>query len=184
MNNDSPSVAPPRETADWPASLDAMRDGFAGQLNVYKVMAHHPALLLAWRTLRQHVVLDSSLTRRQSEIVILRAGHRWGAGYEWAHHVVRGRHAGLSDAEIERARQPPESWPAAADTLLMRAVDALLDDGKLSTTDIAPLEASIGLAGIFDVMATVGMYTTLAFIVKTFDTPLEPDIRAAAGALL
>ena len=185
MNNDSPGAAPPLETADWPASLDDMRSGFAANLNVYKVMAHHPALLLAWRSLRQHVVIDTTLTRRQSEIIILRAGHRWGSTYEWGQHVVRGRQAGLSDSDIQRVRDAPDSWPAGeADTLLLQAVDALLDHGKLSPAAIARLQASIGLAGIFDVMATLGMYTTLAFIVKSFDTPLEPDIRAAAGALL
>lgn len=185
MNIESPSVAPPLDVTDWPASLDALRGGFAAQLNVYKVMAHHPALLLAWRSLRQHVVIDSSLTRRQSEIVILRAGHRWGSTYEWGQHVVRGRQAGLSDADIRRVREAPESWPEQEpDTWLMQAVDALLDQGKLSPAAIARLEPCIGLAGIFDVMATLGMYTTLAFIVKSFDTPLEPDVRAAAGGLL
>ncbi len=185
LNDDLHHDVPPLNTADWPPSLAAMRTGFAGQLNVYKVMAHHPALLTAWASLRQHVVIDSTLSRRQSEIVILRVGRRWDSMYEWGQHVVRGRQAGLSDADIDRVRHDPRTWPAGdVDTLLMHAVDALLDDGRLSASHLAELKPVIGLPGIFDLMATVGMYTTLAFIVNSFDTPLEADIRAAAGTLL
>ena len=185
MSDNDENAAPPLEPDAWPESIASLRSGFAAQLNVYKVMAHHPALLSAWTALRQHVVIDSTLSKRHSEIVILRVGHRWGSVYEWGQHVVRGRQAGLSDADIDRVRHPPSEWPAdTAETLLMQAVDALLDDGQLAAPLIARLQRHIGRTGVSDVMATVGMYTTLAFIVKTFSTPLEPDIRAAAGNLL
>jgi 4-carboxymuconolactone decarboxylase len=185
MPTDDALIAPPLSPDVWPGSLESMRAGFAGQLNVYKVMAHHPALLRAWATLRQHVVIDSSLSKRHSEIVILRAGHRWGAGYEWAHHVVRGRQAGLTDAEIAAVRADPSQWPAGeVETLLKQGVDSLLDDGQLSADLIHQLRSRIGLTGILDVMATVGMYSTLAFIVKSFHTPLEPEILSAAGSAL
>lgn len=185
MSENEKNAAPPLEPDAWPESIAFLRGGFAAQLNVYKVMAHHPALLAAWASLRQHVVIDSSLTKRQSEIVILRVGHRWQSTYEWGQHVVRGRQAGLTDTDIDRVRRPPSEWPAGTgETLLMQAVDALLDDGRLPAALTTRLEPHIGLTGVFDVMATVGMYTTLAFIVKTFATPLEPDIRAAAGDLL
>ncbi|MDP8984552.1 MAG: carboxymuconolactone decarboxylase family protein [Pseudomonadota bacterium] len=185
MPSSDASIALPLSPDVWPSSLDSMRAGFAGQLNVYKVMAHHPALLRAWASLRQHVVIDSSLTKRQSEIVILRAGHRWGAHYEWMHHVVRGRQAGLSDDEIAAVRADPSQWPEGeVETLLKQGVDYLLDDGQLPPGLIDQLRSCIGLTGIFDVMATVGMYSTLAFIVKSFHTPLEPEILSAAGTAL
>lgn len=38
----------PLTDADWPHEIDDLRDGFAGALNVYRLMAHHPALLRAW----------------------------------------------------------------------------------------------------------------------------------------
>jgi alkylhydroperoxidase family enzyme len=61
-----------------------MRTGFAGALNVYRTMAHHPELLQARAPLRQHVVKDSALGAERSELVILRAAHRTGSPYEWA----------------------------------------------------------------------------------------------------
>ncbi len=55
------SPCPPIADADWPALIAEMRTGFAGALNVYRTMAHHPELLRAWAPLRQHVVKDSAL---------------------------------------------------------------------------------------------------------------------------
>lgn len=179
-----PPIAAPLTDQEWPEAVAHLRSGFAGKLNVYRVMAHHPALLRSWETLRNHVVLNSALTPIQREIIILRVGHRWGSRYEWAQHVVRGRQAGLSDVQIENARLDATQWRAErVDVLLMQAVDTLLDQGELAPTELNELEQQLGREAVFDVMATVGMYTTLAFIVKSFRTPVEPDIAAALGQL-
>jgi 4-carboxymuconolactone decarboxylase len=167
---------PPLTEAEWPAAIADMRAGFAGKLNIYRVMAHNPALLRAWTGLRQHVVIDSALTEQQREIVILRVGHRWASSYEWRQHVARGRDAGLSDARIASARGAPESWAAGEDTALMHAVDALLDRGRLDRDQHDSLLAFLTQAAIIDLMATVGMYTTLAFLANSFAVPIDDDI--------
>lgn len=168
----------PLSDADWPEEIAAMRAGFAGRLNVYRVMAHHPALLRAWQEFRDHVVVKTSLGQERSEVVILRTGLRLGAEYEWAHHVVRGRAAGLTDARILALR----GMPAGEDGMLVRAVDELIDRAELSAATQAQLVAVVGVAGMFDVIATVGLYRILACIVKSFDTPIDADITAALAA--
>lgn len=172
---------PPLTNAQWPADLADLLDGFAGRLNVYRVMAHHPALVRAWENLRNHLVLASALSAPDQEIVILRAGHRWGSAYEWAHHVVRGRAAGLDDARIRRVRaETADLDDADPDDLLIACVDELLDQGRLSPRRRDALMARVGASGVLDLMATVGMYSTLAFILNSFETPIEPQIAAAA----
>ncbi len=42
------SPCPPISDAEWPEAIAEMKTGFAGALNVYRTMAHHPALLKAW----------------------------------------------------------------------------------------------------------------------------------------
>lgn len=166
--------------ADWPDVLADMRDGFAGKLNVYRVMAHNPPLLRAWTALRQHVVIDSALTEQQKEMVILRTGHRWRSRYEWAHHVYRGSKGGLSDFRIARAAMDADDWGAIddEDVMLLRATDVLLDDGRLPKALRIQLGRFLSDAAIIDIMATIGMYTTLAFLVNSFDTPIDDDVRA------
>ena len=177
-------LLPPLPDESWPPELADLLQGFAGRLNVYRVMAHHPALVRAWSNLRNHLVLANSLSPQEQEIVILRTGRRWDSAYEWAHHVVRGREAGLSDLRIARTGSVPQALDGAhPDDLLMQCVDELLDHGQLSELRREALMAQSGAAGVLDLMATVGMYSTLAFILKTFETPIEPEVARAAETL-
>ena len=168
------SPCPPVSDADWPASIADMKAGFAGALNVYRTMAHHPDLLKAWAPLRQHVVKDSALGPVRSEVVILRAAHRMGSPYEWAHHVSRARVLGMSDARIAAMR----GMPQGEDGLIVRAVDALFDQRRLSPELEAELAALLGRKGVFDLIATVGFYSVLGYILMTYDTPIDAPIVA------
>ena len=168
----SRSPCPPLTDAEWPPFLADLRDGFAGQLNVYRTMAHHPALVRAWAPMRQHVVKDTALGLERSEVVILRTGHRMGSAYEWAHHVSRARALGFSDARIRAIAAMPEG----EDGLIVRAVDALFDERRIPPELEAELAAAIGRTAVFDLIATVGFYVVLGGILMTYDTPVDPAI--------
>jgi 4-carboxymuconolactone decarboxylase len=166
---------PPLADDEWPEEIADMREGFAGRLNVYRVMARHPALLRSLVNFRNHVVLENVLGKQRSEVVILRAGHRMDAPYEWNHHVSRARACGIDDARIESVRGPLDGM-APDDAVIVRAVDALLDDRRLPEPLRADLAALVGTEGVFDVIATVGMYAMLGCVVRSFDTPLDDAI--------
>lgn len=167
----------PISDQNWPAEINDMLSGFAGGLNVYRTMAHHPALLKAWSDLREHVVRQTSLGAMRSEVVILRTGTRLGSSYEWHQHIVRGRASGLDDIRITRLGGPLDDIQGE-DALLARAVDELFDQKRLSAETYAALKPVIGKLGILDVIATVGFYSTLGFILNSFETPLDEDIAA------
>lgn len=167
----------PLTDADWPPAIDDLRQGFAGGLNVYRVMAHHPRLLRAWAPLRQHVVIDSALGPQRSEVVILRTGWHMGSDYEWGQHVVRGRKTGLSDDRIAALRGPLDQI-SGDDAVLARAVDDLIGKRRLSARSMADLRALTGDDGMFDLIATVGFYATLGYMLNSCHTPLDDDIAA------
>ncbi|SFJ07533.1 carboxymuconolactone decarboxylase family protein [Celeribacter neptunius] len=179
MTSDTPRPAlAPLSDADWPAPVADLRDGFAGALNVYRTMAHHPALLRGWAPLRQHVVKDTSLGLERSEVVILRTGVRLGSAYEWAHHVSRARALGFSDDRIAAIRSAPEPLPEGEDGLLIRAVDAIFDHHRLPADLEAELRDAIGKDGVFDLIATVGFYSVLGTILMTYEVPVDANIAA------
>lgn len=165
----------PIQNTDWPTEIADMLEGFAGQLNIYRVMAHHPGLLQAWADLRDHVVNGTALGAERSEIVILRTGHLLGSAYEWAHHVVRGRQAGLSDARIAKlAGSVGDMQPE--DALFAQAVDQLFEHKALTPRVQQDLTALVGNAGMLDLIATVGFYSTLGYILNSFDPPLDEAV--------
>ncbi len=168
------SPCPPLADDQWPESIADLKDGFAGALNVYRTMAHHPDLVRAWAPLRQHIVKDTALGLERSELVILRAAHRMGSAYEWAHHVSRARKLGMSDDRIAAMR----AMPAGVDGLIARAVDHLFDDKRLPAALEHELAAAIGRAAVFDLIATVGFYSVLGYILMTYDTPIDDVVVA------
>lgn len=167
----------PLNDNQWPASAIDLRDGFAGRLNVYRVMAHHPDLMKAWAPLREHVVRKRAMSDQQSEVVILRTGHNLNAPYEWAHHVSRGRAVGMDDARISSLAGPLDDM-SDKDRILAMAVDELMKNTRLQTKTRIDLIKEIGAEGMFDLMATVGFYSVLGFIVNSLDVPIDDDIIA------
>ncbi|MHA3977094.1 carboxymuconolactone decarboxylase family protein [Halovulum sp. GXIMD14794] len=159
----------------WPESVADLRDGFAGRLNVYRTMAHHPELLRSWAPLREHVVNQTSLGPEFSEVAILRTGHRLGSSYELNQHIERARRRGLDDSRIAAILGPVDAM-SAPDRLVSTAVDELFETARLSKTVVEDLSRRFGNTAIFDLFATVGFYSTLGFILNTFDTPLDEDI--------
>ncbi|MRX50428.1 carboxymuconolactone decarboxylase family protein [Paracoccus sp. S-4012] len=168
-----PTSLKPLGDAELPTEIAELREGFAGALNVYRTMAHHPALLRAWAPLRQHVVKESALGALRSEVVILRAAYHMGSSYEWSHHVYRALQLGMEDRRIAALGCEQVE---GEDALIARAVDELFTDRRLSRETEAALSTELGREAVFDLMATVGFYSILGFILMTYDTPLDDDV--------
>uniref|UniRef100_UPI00351983EC carboxymuconolactone decarboxylase family protein n=1 Tax=Cognatishimia sp. TaxID=2211648 RepID=UPI00351983EC len=171
----------PLSDADWPEEISDMLSGFAGGLNVYRTMAHHPQLLRSWATLREHVVNQTTLGAEFREVVILRTGTRLGSTYEWQQHILRARKAGLSDHRIARLKGPLDQIEGK-DRPLAAAVDEIFETNRLTSSTQADVMSLVGKKGLLDLMATVGFYSTLGFILNSFDTPLDDDIASALQA--
>ena len=167
----------PIPDADWPDAISDMRTGFAGQLNVYRMMAHHPDLLRAWSGLRHHIVHSTALGSERAEVVILRLAYRVSSSYEWNQHVIRGLKAGLSKDQIAALRGPLADI-TPEDARLAGAVDSLLDQSRLSPEQMVQLENQIGRPALLDLFATIGMYLTLGFLLNSTECPLDTDVAA------
>ncbi len=159
---------------EWPAELGQIRQELGEPLNIHNVMAHHAELLQAWMPYRYHIVRDSSLTPRHRELLILRTAVNCRADYEWEHHVVRGREAGLSDQEIERVKEGSDAdgWEAA-EALLLSAADDCQRNAKINDETYRELGNHFDDRQLLDIIATVGVYMTIAVMVNTFDVPME-----------
>lgn len=140
------------------------------------VMVQHPAATKAFLTFNAHVA-TCSLSRRIREILILRLSWLRRAEYEYIQHVVLGQRAGITDEELERLQIGPDAagWdPEDAD--LVRAVDELHADARISDATWARLSARFSSTELIDLVFVVGCYDVLAMVFKTFNVPLEPGV--------
>ncbi len=141
------------------------------------LILRHPALAKAFFAFNNHVAKASSVSSRVRELLILRVSWVRRAEYEFVQHVVLGRRAGLSDADIERVQTGPDApgWePIDAD--LVRSVDELLEDARIRDATWERLSAHFGTAQLMDIVFAVGCYEILAMAFKTFDAQMEPGV--------
>jgi 4-carboxymuconolactone decarboxylase len=154
-------------------------------VNGVGMILRHPALAKAFLTFNNHVATASSVSSRVRELLILRVSWLRRSEYEFIQHIVLGKRAGLSDADIERIQFGPDvpGWdPTDAD--LIRAVDELLVEAKIQDATWTRLAAHFSTTELMDMVFAVGCYEILAMAFNTFGVelesgaePLDPAVR-------
>jgi alkylhydroperoxidase family enzyme len=153
-------------------------DGARGMHGV-GVILQHPALAKAFLTFNNHVATASTVSKRIRELLILRISWLRRSEYEFVQHLVLGRNAGLSEAELERVQQGPDApgWdPVDAD--LVRCADELHADARIADATWSRLSAHFSTTQLMDIVFAVGCYDLLAKVFKTFGVQLEPGVDA------
>lgn len=170
---------------DTPEIAEIFSRGLTGPdgepLNIFGVLAHHPAMLKRWLVFATHVLSKNTLNARDREILILRTGWNCRSRYEWGQHVLIGRECGLSDQEIERIKTGPlhQSW-STTERLLLEATDELHSSQALSSSTWNGLFKSYSTEQVLDVIATVGNYHLVAMFLKSARVPLDAGVPLEA----
>ncbi len=170
-------------TADAVAALEGRAAADAPQiLNILRTMAHHPSLLRPFLGFATQLA-QGALSRRSSELLALRTAWNCRSDFEWGHHVVYARAAGLTEEEIARISESPAStaW-AEADRLLLRAADELHADQDWSDETWRALEASYPAEQLVEIPFVVGQYTMLSMVANGTGVPLEDGLERLPGA--
>jgi AhpD family alkylhydroperoxidase len=143
-------------------------------INMLGVFAHHPALARAWFIFGGHVLMATTLTERQRELLALRTSALCSCDYEWAQHFTMGRDAGLSDEELSRVAFGPDApfWNDL-ERAILRANDELVHDGVISDDTWAALSVELDAQQILDLIFTVGSYETLARMMRSVELQLD-----------
>ena len=165
----------PLDPRDWDPALRDVLAGLGQPLNIHRVIARNPDLMRSYAALRDHVVRESSLDPRHRELLILRVADRTACAYEWDHHVVRGRDAGLADAEIARVREGggAKGW-TPAEALLLQAVDDMLAWKQIGGGTWQAMCGIFSDGELLDILFTIGIYSVMSTILKTARVPHEP----------
>ncbi|MBL7497348.1 carboxymuconolactone decarboxylase family protein [Frankia sp. CNm7] len=145
--------------------------------NTLGTLAHHPALSRAFFTFNGHVIMATTLSERQRELLVLRVATLRQSAYEWAQHIYMGRDAGLTDEEISRIAYGPDApfW-TPLESALLRCVDELVRDGAISEPTWTVLAGELDAQQLLDVIFTVGAYETIAWMMRSFDLDLDPEL--------
>ncbi|MBO6555637.1 MAG: carboxymuconolactone decarboxylase family protein [Pseudomonadales bacterium] len=145
--------------------------------NIFRTLAHHEKLAKRWLVFANHILAKSSLSPREREIAILRAGWLSGSVYEWGQHKVIGKDAGMSDEEIEAIKvgAPDPVW-SEHDRFIIKAADELHTDVFISDDTWEGLSKSYDTQQMIDLVFTCGQYRMLAGALNSFGVQLDDDL--------
>jgi len=152
-------------------------------LDILLVLAHDPKVLgpfLAWAAA---LVFNGALSRRDHELLALRTAANCASDFEWAHHAVYARAAGLDEDEIARVAAGPNAvgWDPA-DAALLRAADELHVSKTIADATWERLAERLTPAALVEVPWVVGQYTMLSMVANATEVGIHPgeDVLPAA----
>lgn len=157
----SPVEAPEPEVAEMLSKT--MSDEHGVPLAVFRTMARHPRMMKRFNVLGGFFLTRGDLPARERELCILRTAWRSDCEYEWAQHVLIGRDAGLTDAEIDQVVRPigAAAW-SARDAVLLRATDEVMDHVDVSDEMWAALADHFDEVQLVELVTLVGFYRMTA----------------------
>jgi alkylhydroperoxidase family enzyme len=170
-----------RGTQDRVASLEGKRKLEGSErpeptqvLNILRTLAYHPALMKPFLGFATAIAQPGALTRRDSELLALRAAWNSQSDFEWGHHVKYAQVAGLSDAEIARIAAGPDApgW-SAADRDLLLAADQLHVRQQVDDALWQRLASRYDPAQLVELPFVVGQYTMLSMVANMTGVALE-----------
>jgi alkylhydroperoxidase family enzyme len=137
--------------------------------HVWSTCLRNLELCKNWMVFTDYVLSNRlSLTTRDRELIILRAGYLSRSDYEWAVHAGVGLRAGLTKEDLTRITQGPDAagWNPA-DATLLRAVDELHKDQHISDATWARLRERYDERQMMDIIFTTGQYMLVSMYLNS-----------------
>ena len=176
----TPRIEPLPADARDPRTEELLRmlrfDPDGEDMNLFTTIAHHPRLLKRWTAFGGTLLAGGDLPPRDREVLILRTAANCGADYEWGHHLVIGRVAGLTDAEMG-ALAGTDVEAAEVDRVLVAAADELHVENEISDPTWAELADRYTKAQLIEVCMVVGQYHLVAFTLRSLRIQPEPGVE-------
>jgi 4-carboxymuconolactone decarboxylase len=139
-------------------------------------LLHNPALAQPVQALGEHLRFGTAFAPAVLEIAILATARHWNCGYEWYAHEKIARKAGLPVTVIEALAA--DEIPAGLDAesaLVLRVARETLRAGAPSDAAYEEAEQRFGKPGVLDLLALVGYYSLLAFVLNTAQPAIPED---------
>jgi alkylhydroperoxidase family enzyme len=151
--------------------------GTANCTHLYRTMFRNFRVYFSFARLNAKMMPRGELSRRQTEIAILRVGWKTRSHYEWGQHVDIGLRVGLTANDILRVSQGPDAagWDEC-ERAIVRAVDELLDNKVISDATWQVLAKHFNERLMIELLFLIGSYATLAGALNSLGVQLEDEV--------
>ena len=161
---------------NWLLSKLAARVVGVRDVHLFSTLGRQRGLFRAWLFFSSRLMPGGTLSRRDTELVILRVAQLRDCRYEYEHHVRIGRRFGIGALELAQLAESPSSpyWPPAQRALLS-AVAALVQTRDIDDATWLSLEPHYTPRQLIELCLLVGQYDGLATTIRALR--IQPDRR-------
>lgn len=159
-----------------PASLEpeiADRLERMGSLNVNRMMAHAPTLMVAYSKLGAALLRKGALEPTLRELVILRIGVLCDSDYEWYQHVSVGRAVGLPDGKINAMKSGDFSLLTDREKIAVAYAEEIKAQGRVGDATFDRARAEFSPGELVELNLVTGFYIMTAGHLLTLEIEKE-----------
>jgi AhpD family alkylhydroperoxidase len=142
--------------------------------HLFSALARHRKLFRSWLRFASRLMPRGMLSRRDTELVILRVAHLRGCEYEIDHHRRLAKRAGIDDPVVERVFAGPDApgW-TEGERELISAVDSLVRRKDIDDTSWQRLREYFSEPRLVELCLLVGHYEMLATTITALRIPRD-----------
>lgn len=143
-------------------------------VRLFSTLGRVRRLFPAWLLYSGMMMPFGTLSRKETELVILRVSHLRGSSYERTHHEHLGSRIGLSAQEIERTRTTPSGagWSPRIGAMLA-AADEMVGDRDISDATWAEVARHLDDHELVALVLLIAQYDGLATTLHTLRVQLD-----------
>ena len=129
-----------------------------------------------------HLLRETTLPRRDLELVVLRVDWLCQSPYNWGEHVRIAKRFGIRSDEIEQITlgSTAPSW-SEHDRALLQAAEELHNDAMISDETWKILEISFNEKQLFELVVLVGQFTLVTYFQNSLRLRLSPGNEGLQG---
>ncbi len=149
------------------AEMEARIAAARGRISpLYQVLLNSPAVVQGWEAMLTAIRLNTSLSPRVRELIILRVATLNNAPYEFDAHVPHALAAGMPQAVVDQLRGGPRADAVqgleAGEADVLALTDAMTRDIEVPDALFAPLRARYNDQELVELTATVAAYNMVS----------------------
>jgi len=145
----------------------------------FQLLIRAPEICEHAAQLGEHLRWGTSLPDRLSELAIITTARFWRAQYEWYAHAPLAEKAGVPSAAIEAIRRSESpNFLQPDEALVHRVCTELFETKRLSETSFREAIATLGEAGLIEVISIIGYYTLIGNTLSAFQVAVPEGTMA------
>ena len=146
--------------------------GDIGLIGPFNVWVRAPNIGMPAQSLGEAIRFATSTPENVKEVAICTVGAQLEARFEFAAHQPLAEKAGVDHDALERLRTGKDPGFKGDEALAHRVASELLSNKKISDATYAEAVASMGETGMIELVAIIGCYSMVAFVLNAFEIPL------------